>query len=46
MYALNIDRSRYEILQILSVSLFDKTLVNQLLATDNLQKEEIEVDNH
>jgi transposase len=42
---LNIDRSRYEILQILSVSLFDKTPINQLLATDDLQKEEIEVDN-
>jgi IS4 transposase len=42
---LNIDRSRYEILQILSVSLFDKTPINQLLATDGLQKEETVIDN-
>lgn len=42
---LEIDRSRYEILQILSVSLFDKTPINQLLALDDLQKEEIASDN-
>ncbi len=34
---LNSDRSLYEILQILSVSAFDKTPVNQLLMKDNLQ---------
>jgi len=42
---LDIDRSRYEILQILSVSLFDKTPINQLLAIEVLQKEEIVIDN-
>ena len=34
---LNIDKSLYEILQILSVSLFDKTPVNQLLMDSGLQ---------
>ena len=34
---LNSDKSLYEILQILSVSAFDKTPVNQLLMNDNLQ---------
>lgn len=35
---LNLDRSLYEILQILSVSAFDKTPLNQLLMTNQLQK--------
>ncbi len=34
---LNLDKSLYEILQILSVSLFDKTPVNQLLSDGRLQ---------
>lgn len=42
---LNIERSRYETLQILSVSLFDKTPINQLLAINDLQKEETTTDN-
>lgn len=37
---LNIDRSLYEILQILSVSAFDKTPINQLLTNSVLQKED------
>jgi len=35
---LNIDRSMYEILQILSVSLFDKTPINTLVSEYDLQK--------
>jgi hypothetical protein len=35
---LGIDRNLYEILQILSVSAFDKTPINQLLANHKLQK--------
>ena len=34
---LNLDKSLYEILQILSVSVFDKTPVNQLLTSSKLQ---------
>lgn len=34
---LNLDKSLYEILQILSISLFDKTPVNQLLMKEELQ---------
>ena len=41
---LNLDKSLYEILQILSVSVFDKTLVNQLLTNDELQI--LKKDNH
>jgi hypothetical protein len=37
---LNLEQSLYEILQILSVSAFDKTLVNQLFMKGRLQKEE------
>jgi len=37
---LNIDKSLYEILQILSVSAFDKTPINQLLTRSVLQKED------
>lgn len=35
---LNIDRNLYEILQILSVSAFDKTPINQLLTNHQIQK--------
>jgi hypothetical protein len=38
---LNSLHSMYEILQILSVSLFDKTPVNQLLVKNDLQKTEL-----
>ena len=38
---LNINRSIYEILQILSVSIFDKTTVNQLLLNHKLQKQQV-----
>jgi hypothetical protein len=37
---LNLEQSLYEILQILSVSAFDKTPVNQLFMKGRLQKEE------
>lgn len=42
---LNIERSVYEILQILSVSAFDRTSVNQLLNSSELQKPEQPPDN-
>ena len=41
---LNLDKSLYEILQILSVSVFDKTPVNQLLTSSELQI--LKKDNH
>jgi len=41
---LNLDKSLYEILQILSVSVFDKTPVNQLLTSNELQI--LKKDNH
>lgn len=41
---LNLDKSLYEILQILSVSVFDKTPVNQLLTSEELQI--LKKDNH
>jgi hypothetical protein len=34
---LNLNKSLYEILQILSISVFDKTPVNQLLSSTDLQ---------
>jgi hypothetical protein len=37
---MNLEQSLYEILQILSVSAFDKTPVNQLFMKNRLQKEE------
>ncbi|MFT6360834.1 MAG: IS4 transposase [Saprospiraceae bacterium] len=37
---MNLEQSLYEILQILSVSAFDKTPVNQLFMKGRLQKEE------
>jgi len=37
---LNLDKSLYEILQILSISAFDKTPVNQLLMKTKLQNQE------
>ena len=37
---LNLDKSLYEILQILSISTFDKTPVNQLLMKAKLQNKE------
>jgi len=40
----NLDKSLYEILQILSVSVFDKTPVNQLLMKTDLQS--LKKDNH
>jgi len=42
---LNLEASLYEILQILSVSLFDKTPVNQLLMKQELQIEENDTHN-
>jgi hypothetical protein len=42
---LKIERSLYEILQILSVSTFDKTPVNQLVMSTELQKSETELHN-
>jgi hypothetical protein len=42
---LKIERSLYEILQILSVSTFDKTPVNQLVMSTELQKLETELHN-
>ena len=40
---LKIERNLYEILQIISVSIFDKTQLNQLLDECQLQKSEIEL---
>ena len=42
---LKLEQSLYEILQILSVSLFDKTPVNQLFTNQKLQIEEIDKHN-
>jgi hypothetical protein len=42
---LNIQASRYTILQVLSVSAFERTLLFQLLAQPNYKTEQIESDN-
>jgi len=39
---LNLEKSLYEILQILSVSAFDKTPLNQLLRDDDLQNPNVD----